>query len=82
MAILTGRASPTSSTRSASALLAVLREAFARAWDERPCDITVDIREMPRKTYAKAMNERARKRGRTGDLSRRDGCRPAYRWNR
>ena len=41
-------------------LLAVLREAFARAWDERPCDITVDVRELPRETYVKAMNERAR----------------------
>jgi 5-carboxymethyl-2-hydroxymuconate isomerase len=41
-------------------LLAVLREGFARTWDERPCDITVDIHELPRKTYAKMMNERAR----------------------
>jgi 5-carboxymethyl-2-hydroxymuconate isomerase len=41
-------------------LLGILREAFAPAWDERPCDITVDVREMERGTYAKAANDRAR----------------------
>lgn len=40
-------------------LLGILREAFARAWDERPCDLTVDVREMERATYAKAANDRA-----------------------
>jgi 5-carboxymethyl-2-hydroxymuconate isomerase len=40
-------------------LLALLREGFARAWDERPCDITVDVREIERATYGKAMNARA-----------------------
>ncbi len=44
-------------------LLGILREAFAAAWDERPCDLTVDVREMERGTYAKAMNERARSAG-------------------
>jgi 5-carboxymethyl-2-hydroxymuconate isomerase len=39
--------------------LGLLREAFARAWAERPCDITVEIREMRREVYFKAMNERA-----------------------
>jgi 5-carboxymethyl-2-hydroxymuconate isomerase len=57
-AILTGRDTE-QQHRIGEQLLAVLREGFARAWDERPCDITVDIREMSRKTYAKAMNERA-----------------------
>ena len=37
-------------------LLSILRETFFRAWKERPCDITVDIREMNRETYCKAMN--------------------------
>jgi 5-carboxymethyl-2-hydroxymuconate isomerase len=60
LAILTGRLTD-QQHEIGERLLEVLREAFARSWDERPCDITVDIREMPRKTYAKAMNERARK---------------------
>jgi 5-carboxymethyl-2-hydroxymuconate isomerase len=58
-AILTGRDTE-QQHHIAEQLLAALREGFATAWNERPCDITVDIREMPRKTYAKAMNERAR----------------------
>jgi 5-carboxymethyl-2-hydroxymuconate isomerase len=37
-------------------LLGVLREALARTWRERPCDVTVDVREMQRETYGKAMN--------------------------
>lgn len=41
-------------------LLAVLRRAFARSYDERPCDLTVDIREMVRETYAKDANARSR----------------------
>jgi 5-carboxymethyl-2-hydroxymuconate isomerase len=40
-------------------LLALLREAFAMAWAERPCDLTVDVREIERATYGKAANERA-----------------------
>jgi 5-carboxymethyl-2-hydroxymuconate isomerase len=59
LAILTGRITE-QQHQIGEQLLAVLREGFARTWEERPCDITVDIREMPRKTYAKAMNERAR----------------------
>lgn len=59
VAILTGRDAE-QRHRIGERLLGILREAFARAWDERPCDITVDVREMPRATYVKAMNERAR----------------------
>jgi 5-carboxymethyl-2-hydroxymuconate isomerase len=44
-------------------VLGILRETFARAWDERPCDLTVDVREMERATYAKAANERAKSAG-------------------
>ncbi len=40
-------------------LLLVLREGFAQAWDGCPCDLTVDVHEMTRETYAKAANERA-----------------------
>jgi 5-carboxymethyl-2-hydroxymuconate isomerase len=43
----------------AADLLAVLRRAFARTWDERPTDLTVDVREMVAETYAKAANERS-----------------------
>jgi 5-carboxymethyl-2-hydroxymuconate isomerase len=42
--------------RLSAELLAILREALARTWEERPCDLTVDIREMQRETYGKAMN--------------------------
>lgn len=59
VAILTGRDAG-DRRRIGEQLLAVLREAFARAWDERPCDITVDLREMVRETYCKAINDRAR----------------------
>ncbi len=59
VAILTGR-DDEQRRRIGERLVQILREAFARAWDERPCDITVDVREMPRATYAKAMNDRAR----------------------
>jgi 5-carboxymethyl-2-hydroxymuconate isomerase len=41
----------------------VLSEAFAATYAERPCDITVDIREMERETYVKAMNEMAKRVG-------------------
>lgn len=37
-------------------LLAVLRRVFARTWKARPCDVTVDIREMRRETYGKTTN--------------------------
>lgn len=47
-------------------LLAVLRESLARTWAERPCDLTVEVREMRRETYFKAMNERARGAGGSG----------------
>jgi len=42
-----------------SALLDVLRRAFAETWAQRPCDLTVDVREMQRETYGKAMNPAA-----------------------
>jgi 5-carboxymethyl-2-hydroxymuconate isomerase len=58
-AILTGRLTEQQHTIG-KRLLEVLREGFVQAWEERPCDITVDVHEMPRKTYAKMMNERAR----------------------
>ncbi len=40
-------------------LLGTLREEFSLAYAERPCDLTVEIREMERASYAKAMNERS-----------------------
>ncbi len=58
VAILAGR-DPETRRRVAERLLGVLREAFATAWAERPCDLTVDVREMERATYVKAMNPRA-----------------------
>jgi len=57
--ILTGR-DAAQRRRLGELLLGILREVFARAWDERPCDLTVDVREIERETYAKAMNDRAR----------------------
>ena len=59
VAILSGRAAA-ERRRIGELLLGVLREAFAHAWDTRPCDLTVDVREMERETYCKAMNDRAR----------------------
>jgi 5-carboxymethyl-2-hydroxymuconate isomerase len=40
-------------------LLGALREEFSMAYAERPCDLTVEIREMERASYAKAMNDRS-----------------------
>jgi 5-carboxymethyl-2-hydroxymuconate isomerase len=57
VAILTGRDAG-HRRRIGESLLAILREAFARTWEERPCDITVDVHEMTRETYGKAVNER------------------------
>ena len=45
--------------RISARLLELLREAFAVAWAERPCALTVELREIRREGYAKAMNERA-----------------------
>ena len=59
VAILSGRDLSVRQTISAD-LLAVLRRAFASVWRQRPCDLTVDIREIERATYAKAMNDAAR----------------------
>ncbi len=41
-------------------LMGHLREAFARAYAERPCDLTIEMHEMRRPTYVKDMNERAK----------------------
>ena len=43
----------------AADLLATMRHAFGRTWDERPTDLTVDVREMVAETYAKAANDRS-----------------------
>ena len=40
--------------RAADALLGVLRDAFPRARAERRCDVTLELREMPRALYFKA----------------------------
>ena len=40
-------------------LLAILKAAFEQAWRERPCDFTVEIREMRREGYFKTTNARA-----------------------
>lgn len=41
-------------------LLQLLEVAFHETYLTRPCDITVDIREIERETYGKLMNELAR----------------------
>jgi len=38
-------------------MLSILRETFLKTCLKRRCDITVDIREMQRETYYKAVNE-------------------------
>ena len=58
VSILSGRDEVFRQELSASCL-AVLRAGFGRAWEERPCDLTVEIREMERASYAKAMNDGA-----------------------
>lgn len=58
VAILSGRELALRQQLSAE-LLAILRRAFARVWEERRCDVTVEIREMQRETYGKAMNTQA-----------------------
>lgn len=40
----------------AADLLGVLKRAFESTWEERPTDLTVDVREMVAETYAKAAN--------------------------
>ena len=40
-------------------LLAILKVAFEQAWTSRPCDFTVELREMRREGYFKTMNARA-----------------------
>jgi 5-carboxymethyl-2-hydroxymuconate isomerase len=46
--------------QAAGVLLAVLENAFARARSERRCDLTLEIREMPRDLYFKAPASGAR----------------------
>jgi 5-carboxymethyl-2-hydroxymuconate isomerase len=53
-AVLAGREAETLRA-TASALLAVLQESFSRAHAEGRCDITVEIREMRRDLYLKAV---------------------------
>jgi len=62
VAIFAGR-DPAQQQEIGERALGLLREAFARAWAERPCDITVEIREMRREAYWKAMNEVAQPGG-------------------
>jgi 5-carboxymethyl-2-hydroxymuconate isomerase len=52
-AVLDGR-EPAVLRAAADALLGVLREAFPRARAERRCDLTLELREMPRALYFKA----------------------------
>jgi 5-carboxymethyl-2-hydroxymuconate isomerase len=40
-------------------LLTILKTAFEPAWTGRPCDLTVELREMRREGYFKAMNAHA-----------------------
>jgi 5-carboxymethyl-2-hydroxymuconate isomerase len=53
-AVLDGRESEVLRS-AADALLAVLCEAFPRARREQRCDVTLEIREMPRALYFKAL---------------------------
>lgn len=39
-----------------AALLAVVKRGLGRSWRERRCDVTVDVREMDRGTYAKEVS--------------------------
>jgi len=56
VAVLNGR-DPALWQQISAELLVILQSAFARAWIERPCDLTVEIREMRREWYSKTTNE-------------------------
>ena len=58
VAIFAGRP-PAQQQEIGERLLAILKAAFEPAWIERPCDITVELREMRREGYFKTMNGRA-----------------------
>ena len=58
VAIFAGR-EPAQQKEIGERLLAILKAAFGRAWIERPCDFTVELREMRREGYFKTMNARA-----------------------
>ena len=58
VAIFAGRA-PAQQQEIGERLLAVLKQAFAPAWAGRPCDFTVELREMRREGYFKSVNGRA-----------------------
>lgn len=59
VAVLAGR-EPDTLRATAHALLAVLQESFPRAHEGRRCDITVEVREMRRDLYMKAVPPAAR----------------------
>jgi len=58
VAIFAGRP-PAQQQEIGECLLAILKAAFEQAWIERPCDFTVELREMRREGYFKTMNARA-----------------------
>jgi 5-carboxymethyl-2-hydroxymuconate isomerase len=53
VAIFAGRA-PAQQQEIGARLLVILKAAFEQAWIERPCDFTVELREMRREGYFKA----------------------------
>jgi 5-carboxymethyl-2-hydroxymuconate isomerase len=58
VAIFAGRP-PAQQQEIGERLLAILKAAFEQAWAGRPCDITVELREMRREGYFKTVNARA-----------------------
>jgi len=62
VAVLAGRETETLRV-TANALLAVLQESFPRARADGRCDITVEVREMRRDLYVKAVPPPALRRG-------------------
>jgi 5-carboxymethyl-2-hydroxymuconate isomerase len=58
VAILSGR-DPEVRRGTGESLLVVLREGFAAVYADRPCSLSVEVREMERATYARALNELA-----------------------
>lgn len=63
VAILAGR-DPSTRQRIADICFVALQAQFAELLRLHPCDLTVEIREMERETYRKAMNDLARAAGR------------------
>lgn len=59
VAILSGREADVRK-RISDTCLAALRQHFAPVYDHYPCDLTVEVREMERGSYGKAMNDLAR----------------------